>query len=877
MQLSNRVEKEFLPFVNKPGCYTGNEYNVVLKDPAKLKLRAALAFPEVYELGMSHPGYDILYHILNSQEHIWAERVYMLRPDAEELLKSTRIPLFTLESKTALPELDWIGFTLQHELTYTNILAMLDLAGIPLRSADRDERWPFIIGGGPCAGNPEPVAPFFDAFLIGDGEEAVLDICELLIRAREEKWGKDATLLQMARIPGLYIPSLYQVTYNHFGELEKIEPLKKGVPGRIPRRVLPELNKQSYPMKPLVPLTEMTHDRLPEEIMRRCREGCRFCGAGMIYRPVRQKPVEDILAQTEKTVRSSGAHEVSLLSLNGSDYDDLNWLMLKEKILLSGDRVSFAFPSLRLDSVTPEMVDFVRSIHKSGFTFAPEAGSQRLRNVINKNIREQDLLDTLRLVLEKGWKQIKFYFMIGLPTEKESDLHAISELMERCLEIAANFKDVVFHISLSPFSPKPHTPFQWEKQELPPELNNKIRFLQDRLRHKQLQLSWRDGYNVALETVFSRGGRELAGVLEEAWRNGARQDGWEDYFDWQKWEDSFHTLGMDWKRYLRPLSVSIPLPWNHIDLGISDSFLQLEKKRAYQGELSPDCGDHVCLGCGLPRKAFEDLVKCCRQPAHRESGPMKPIDNTAAHRRDSRQNTGITYGRSRKKRTVTTAPARKKIRIQYSKTGVMRFFSHLDIVRLFDQAARRAKISLVYTRGSNPHPKISYGPPLGLGIASIAEYLDLEAEIGSEADFQIKLNKVLPQGIEILTQQTIFSKAPALAAVINRWTYETFLENFGLPGEWIENWMKNEEIRVERDITNGTKNINIRPFVKDISINHQKLVMTIDSIDGRTAKVTEVLETLMREHGVDYRNFLTQRTAQYIVRGEKILDPFQVL
>ena len=875
MDLSNRIEKEFLPFVNKPGRYTGSEFNVVVKNPADVRLRMVLAFPELYELGMSYVGYDILYHILNAQPHIWAERVYAPWFDAEEVLRKKNIPLFSLESRTALRDFHGIGFTLQYELTYTNILNMLDLAGIPLRADERDETWPLIIGGGPLAANPEPLAPFFDLFLIGDGEEAILEICEGIIKAREDGLSREETLLALSRISGVYVPSFYQAQYDSFGEFRQTVPQRSGVPEKIRKRILPELRHTNYPLKPLVPLIEVTHDRLSVEIMRGCTEGCRFCNAGMIYRPVRERPVEDILNQTQKAIRSSGFNEVSLLSLNTSDYEDLNWLMVKEKMLLSREKVRFSFPSLRLDAITPEMVDFVQTGRKTGLTFAPEAGSQRLRNVINKNIKESDLLDTLRLVLDNGWQVVKFYFMIGLPTEKDEDILAIARLIDQCRKIASGHREVRFNISLSPFSPKPHTPFQWEKQDLPLEVERKVHLLQKHISGNNIQLTWRDGYTTSLETAFARGGRELAVVLEEAWRGGARFDGWNEFFNWENWVAAFVKYELDWKKYLRPLSVSVPLPWDHIDLGVTRTFLKREKMKAYQGEVSPDCKDFVCIGCGLQRKEFENLVSCYHQEEKKErkTPSWKEITRNPAEDRQS----GISYGRSRKRRRVEAPAAKKKIRVQYTKIGMARFLSHLDIVRIFDRAARRARISLTYSQGFHPRPKISFGPPLGLGIASIAEYLDLEAEIGRESDFQVRLNQVLPQGIRIVRQKTIYSKVPALAAVVNRSTFEILLNGFQLPQEWIEEWLSQKEIVIERMVKDQQKMLDIRPFVKEITLEDHILKIVIDGIDGRMAKVTEVLESLLGEHGVDYRRFLIQRTGQYVVEGNKILDPFEVI
>jgi radical SAM family uncharacterized protein/radical SAM-linked protein len=875
MDLTLNIEKEFLPFVNKPGRFTGNEYNVIHKDLSNIELRVALAFPELYELGMSYLGFDILYHLLNSRNEIWAERVYAPWKDAEDVFREKNIPLFSLESRTPLVAFDWIGFTLQYELTYTNILNMLDLSGIPCKSIERTTDYPVIIGGGPAAGNPEPIASFFDAFLIGDGEEGIFDICDIIKKSKKEKWVKQKLLLELSNITGMYVPSLYQPVYNQFGDFQKVV-FEPNSPPTIKKRIINQLNNSNYTLNPLVPLIEVTHDRLALEIMRGCSEGCRFCNAGMIYRPVRQRSIGSIIAQTKAAIHSSGYDEVSFLSLNLSDYDDLKWLMVKEKILLVQERVKFSFPSLRLDALTPEMVDFVKTVKKSGFTFAPEAGSQRLRNVINKNIKDEDIFDTLRLILDNEWRIVKFYFMIGLPTEKDEDILAIAELLKKCIKLATNYREVKFNISISPFSPKPHTPFQWEKQNLPAELERKVQLLRENLKNKNLTISWRDEYVTSLETVFARGGRELGEVLLLAFKKGARFDGWDETFCWETWLAVFDELNIDWRKYLRAKSTSMALPWEHLDMGLTPIFLQQERFKAYEGHISKDCKDFVCLGCGLQRKQFENLVKCYQQAGKKEV-KKSPSDFSFVTETSEKPTLQVSYGRGMKKRQATSLSVKKKIRLRFSKVGLSRFLSHLDIIRVFDRAARRANISLVYSQGFNPRPKISFGPPLNLGIASVAEYLDLEAEISKEVAFQSKLNTVLPEGIKILMQKTIYSKVPSLAAEINRQEYLTELEEFIIPYEWIDKWLEREQIEIERLVKGQKKIIDIRPFVGKMKLEDKKLLIVTNSIEGRLAKVSEVLDSLLGEHGIDHRQFFTQRSGQFIVKDNEIFDPFQVI
>ncbi len=879
------LENEFYPYVQKPARYLGNEYNIVLKNLEEVQLRVALCFPDVYELGMSHVGFEILYYILNKQPHVWAERVYAPWVDAETIMREKHIPLFSLESKTPLHQFHLIGFTLQYELTYTNILNMLDLGGIPLRSQDRQDSHPLVIAGGPLATNPEPIAPFMDAVLVGDGEEAIVEISQLLMQARQENWPRPQILSSLSKIQGMYVPALYRPIYTQSGVFERLEKLDPEAPNKIQKRVLPELNKENYPVKPLVPVMGITHDRLSVEIMRGCTEGCRFCSAGMVYRPVRQRPASDIVKQTEQALRSTGYDEIGLLSLNTSDYDQLQWLMSKEKALVENKRVRFSFPSLRLDNISLDMVQFASMVKKSGFTFAPEAGSQRLRNVINKNIREEDIFSTLEMVLENGWQLVKFYFMVGLPTEKEEDVLAIVDLMKKVLTFSKQFGSVRFHLGLSPFSPKPHTPFQWERQEPPERLNEKIQRILKGLSDSRIQISWRDPYMVTVETVIARGDRNIANAIEAAFRAGARFDGWKDQFNWERWAQAFQATGINWQQRLEAISTTLPLPWDHIDIGVLRSYLNRERMRAYQAQVSPDCKDHVCLGCGLQRKTFEAYVSCYKRFKKGETGAAGVMvragtQGGAAHSTSSTVTTveqPVRFGRRSKRRIKPTAPIKKRIRIRYSKMGHARFIPHLDIIRVFDRAARRANIPLVYTQGYNPHPKISFGPPLALGVASIAEYLDMEVEIGREADIQSRFNQYLPEGMKILQYKAIYSKVPALAAIINRSSYELFIGDHRIPEAWLQEWMSQTSVWVTREVKEEVREVDIRPYVSRMELSGNKLLVEVDVIEGRTARITEVLESVLAPHGVDYRKFPVQRTGQYIVDGSAIYTPFDVI
>lgn len=604
MDLDQVIDK-ILPGVSKPTRYIGTELNSVHKDKNLVKVHIALAFPDIYEIGMSHLGIKILYHLLNDQNDIFAERVYAPWIDMEEKLREHKIPLFSLESRTPLNQFDFVGFTLQYEMSYSNILNMLDMANIPLFSKDRNDEHPLIIAGGPCAFNPEPLAEFIDFFVIGEAEEAILEIMDLY-KTFKQRGGKRRNFLQeVSKVLGVYVPSLYKVTYNDNGIIDKITP-RGQAPERVQKRIIKDLDKIYYPTKFVVPYMDIVHDRAMLEIFRGCSRGCRFCQAGMIYRPVREKSVTRLTELAKDVVKNTGYGEVSLASLSTSDYSEIKKLT---EILTDEFRtcqVGLSLPSLRIDAFSLELAQKVQEIKKSGLTFAPEAGTQRLRDVINKGVTEEDLLKTVSDAFSSGWNTVKLYFMLGLPTETNEDIEGIAKLAYDVVDVykkvQGTTRGLKVTVSTSTFVPKPFTPFQWESQIPLDEIERRQKLLKSLLKHKNISYNWHDGRLSLLEAVFSRGDRRLAEVLKIAHQKGCEFDGWNDLFSFEKWMEAFQEAGLspDFYAY-RERSEEESFPWEIIDPGIDREFLLREREKAKRKETSPDCRNNRCYACGIRR------------------------------------------------------------------------------------------------------------------------------------------------------------------------------------------------------------------------------------------------------------------------------------
>ena len=609
-QVRKKIEEEVLPLVEKPARYLGTEWNRIKKEWTLERVKMAFAFPDVYEVGMSHLGLKILYGLVNEKDEYLMERAFAPGADMEKLLRAKQIPLFSLESYQPLSSFDVIGFTLQYEMSYTNILNMLDMSYIPIFSKDRDEDYPLIIAGGPCVYNPEPLAPFIDLFVVGEGEELLLELMEGIKSHRAQRAGKmnkQQLLQELVTLKGIYIPSYYDVIYDDKGRFVKIEPNNSDAPLPVVKRIVKEMDDAYFPEDPIVPFMEVVHDRAVLEVLRGCARGCRFCQAGMVYRPVRERSPQVLYNQAKKQLSKTGYSEVSLTSLSTSDYTCVEPLLMKLVEEYEQDKVGVSLPSLRVDSFSVDLAQKVQKVRKTGLTFAPEAGTQRLRDVINKGVTEENLRDAVTSAFKNGWTRVKLYFMIGLPTETYEDLDGIANLANMVLNIGKEEirrlglrKPVQVTVGVSSFVPKPHTPFQWAPQDSLEVLREKQDYLKKKIRSKQISLNWHDAEVSFLEAVFAKGDRRLADVLAAAFGLGCKFDGWNEHFKYDKWIEAFAQAGIDPHFYANEaIELGAQLPWEHIQPGVNKNFLQQEYERALGQMVTGDCRHEQCPKCGV--------------------------------------------------------------------------------------------------------------------------------------------------------------------------------------------------------------------------------------------------------------------------------------
>lgn len=594
--------QRILPTVQKPARYTGGEFNEIKKDLTQVRLRVAFCFPDTYEIGMSNVGMRILYGVMNEMDGVWCERVFAPWGDMEEAMKRHGLSLWALESQSPVKEFDMIAFTIGYEMSYSNILNMLKLAGVPLRSKDRKGLKNIVFAGGVCAFNPEPLAEYIDFFALGEGEEITPEILRLYDCAKTEDWSKEKFLKEVSQIPGIYVPFFYTHTYNEDGTLAAVTPVN-GAPKTVIKRIVENLDTAYFPTKMIVPSTEIVHDRANLEVFRGCIRGCRFCQAGFSCRPVRKKSADVLYRQAVETLTDSGHNEITLSSLSTSDYRQLKELTDELIPYCAANKINLSVPSLRADNFSRELMQKLQTLRKSGLTFAPEAGTQRLRDVINKNLTEEEILTTCANAFAGGWNNVKLYFMLGLPTETDEDVLGIAELVYKVIQTwkdnAANKKrGLRVHVATSYFVPKPHTPFQWEQQITPDEYLRRCRLLKSHFYSKSIEYNYHEPELSRLEAVMARGDRRLGPVIEDAVQNGVHLDGWDEYFNYKIWSDAFVRCGIDPSFYTtRGYAEDELLPWDTINVGVSKQFLRCERQRAYSGMITPDCR-HGCSGCG---------------------------------------------------------------------------------------------------------------------------------------------------------------------------------------------------------------------------------------------------------------------------------------
>lgn len=798
----------------KPSRYINNEVNAIYKEAP---LKVVLAFPDIYEIGMSHLGLKILYKIINDLSFASAERVFSPWTDLEAEMKANGILLSSLESNRPLKDFDIVGFSLQYELSYTTVLNMLYLGGIPLRAEERNNssfsnRYPLVIAGGPCTVNPLPMSPFIDAFLVGDGEEAIKEILDTFYRWKMSGDSKKESLLHaLSEIEGIYVPFVH---YN-----PPSPPLEKGGKGgfekrgngEVKRRFIESLDNAPYPDKPIVPYTSIIHDRVNIEVSRGCPMGCRFCQAGMIYRPVRERSPEKALEIAENSLNNTGYEEVAFTSLSAGDYSCLLHIVKEFNKRFAKNKIALSLPSLRVASINHDLLKEISAVRKTGFTIAPEAGTDRLRRVINKDFTEEDYEHALKTLFEEGWHNLKLYFMIGLPTERDEDIEAIPKMVKMALKIAKQYtgRFVNIKIGVSPFVPKPHTPFQWYGQSSSDELKRKKDYIKNTLTKRGFKIKGHDVEMSLLEATFSRGDERLAPLIEKAWSLGCRLDGWSEVFDFEKWKMAMDFTGINVEDFAKKTyEKSDILPWDKIDIGVTKEFLWKEYQKAFSGEITPDCRK-TCHNCGLGCK-----TSVISHPALSFWQPQ-----------------GLPLHATRRFKPV-------KIRVEFSKTGRLKYLSHLELVTVLHRAIRKAGFPLEYSTGFHPSPKISFGPPLGVGIAGLSEYFDME--IAPPFDLitnRIKLNTMLPEGVCVKETSVIPVKVESLSSFITRYEYEIK----GGDQSGIHRFLSEKEMNIQR----GKYVINLRAMIEEARLTDKDTINLIVVDQGETkVRLGELLPVL---------------------------------
>ena len=846
--------------LTKPARYTGGEFNSVTKNFDETACRIVLALPDVYEVGMSNLGLAILYSILNRRADTLCERVYAPWTDAEEVLRNDNRPLFALESKHSVRDFDFWGFSLQYEMIYTNVLNMLDLAQIPLHAVDRNDE-PFIIGGGPCVYNVEPVADFFDFFIVGEAEEVFGEVVEAFTawKAAGKVGGRRGFLKSLLNIGGIYVPSFYEPLYSG----EKFLGLRvlDGAPKKILKRVVKNFDATPSVDKPVVPFMEIVHDRAMLELFRGCSRGCRFCQAGMTYRPVRERKPETLRTQARRLIDASGWDEISLTSLSSADYSCLSRLIDDLQSDFRNEKVSFSLPSLRIDSFSIDLAERVQTVRKSGLTFAPEAGTQRLRDVINKNVTEKNLLDACAAAFAKGWKSVKLYFMMGLPTETDDDIAGIADLARKVVDLYRSIKnrrDVKVTVSVSCFVPKPWTPFQWTVQISAAEFERRQQLLKSLIVDKAITYNWHNARLSVLEGVLARGDRRLARVIEAAWKFGAKFDGWSDLFKPDAWDKAFAACNVNPDSYSgRERDFWEALPWEHTSPGVDKNFLLAEWEKSQAGETTRDCRRTSCTGCGVCMNLGAGVIDFAKEKL------PPPANNSLVPSPSS---------------LVPT-----KFRAQIRKGDEIAVLSHLDYMNVFMRALLRAKLPAAWSEGFNPHMKVSFANALAVGVTSDCEYVDFELTKPVDA-FEVakRLNAQLPVGAEILRLKRLRGKSKPVMSLVDLSRYEVRLpfDEKLLPAAQLaaQNFNATPSITFTRITPKKTRELDAKKYIAapvEVTLSGGEVLITFATritAEG-SLKPSEVLKILRErfDFPADFAEAKINRTA-LLAAGKNLLD-----
>ena len=859
--------------VSQPSRYIGGEPGAVRKPWDAVDVRMALVFPDTYEIGISNMGLQILYRIVNGRTDALAERAFAPWMDYEKALRDRGLPLASLESKTPLGRFDILGIAIPYELTYTNILNVIDLAGVPLRTARREAHHPVVIGGGAAVHNPEPLAPFFDAFVIGDGEEVIHELLDVVKAWRRGGGDRPSLHAALAQISGVYVPSLYTVHHMPDGRVAAIEA-HGGAPERVIRRVVADLDGAFYPTDPIMPVAKAIFDRVNVEVTRGCTHGCRFCQAGFTYRPVRERSPERVKQLVLESLQKTGCSQVSLSSLSTGDYLSL-YPVLKELVDETESRkISYSLPSLRIGTLTPAVVRQIKRVSKTGFTMAPEAGTERLRQVINKPISEADLLAAVKNVFTEGWREIKFYFMYGLPTETREDLDGIVDLATRALAVGRSlggpFRDV--KVSTSNYVPKPMTPFQWLGQMPLAELDERRRYLKDRLsRVRGAKFTWTDERISELEAVFSRGDRRLADAVEMAFKRGLRMDSWSEMENPAAWNEIFSRLGIDPRFYAgREIPTDEVLPWDMIDCGTSKEYFTEDLARAGRERIIRDCRYGLCGDCGVCTAAASgpEVVPRVYVP---EGGRATEFDlpmaeNTVNHPLVPEVSAGETDTRG-----GGIPEGRFRYRIGWAKLGEFAMLSHLEMMALFIRAFRRAGLPLAHTEGKRPRPKLSFGPALSVGVESVAEVMDVTLiRQGVPAELMARLNEMLPDEATVTGVVALTGQDRSLTLDDLGYAYQLRWQD-GIPDDLaarVKQVMGKSEILITRvDKKGREKVLDIRPLIGRLEMTDDCLELFFQADGNRVPRVSELIDIMGFTPGDP--SIRTRRTGLYFLAGDR--------